>query len=95
MGGIPPPPLIMAEHHYYEILGQPYTASDIDLKRAYRKLALKFHPDKQADEAAAAAASEKFQWVQRAYTVLSDRTRRQAYNDLITHAWRVELGVVE
>ena len=80
---------------FYDLLEVKQEASDDDIRRSFKRLALKFHPDKQADEAAAAAASEKFQWVQRAYTVLSDRTRRQAYNDLITHAWRVELGVVE
>ena len=52
----------------------------------------RYHPDKQKDEADAAVAAERFKWVQRAYTVLSDRGRRQAYNDLITAAWRVEVG---
>ena len=79
--------------HYYEILGQPYTASDADLRKAYRKLALRYHPDKQGDDAAAAEiAANMFARVQRAYSVLSDRPRRQAYNDLITMAWRVETG---
>ena len=90
---MPPPPLILSEHHYYEILGQPYTASDSELKRAYRKLCLKYHPDKQADDEAAEAAGVHFRRVQRAYAVLSDRGRRQAYNDLITAAWKVEMGV--
>ena len=92
--GVPPPPLLHPDHHYYEVLGVTYTASDADLKKAYRKLALRLHPDKQNDEAAAEAASHQFARVQRAYTVLSDRPRRQAYNDLITHAWRVETGEV-
>ena len=82
----------MWAQHYYEILGQPYSASDADLRKAYRKLALRYHPDKQSDEAAAEVASAKFSLVQRAYSVLSDRARRQAYNDLITMAWRVETG---
>ena len=82
----------MSEHHYYEILGQPYSASDADLRKAYRKLALRYHPDKQKDDEAAEVAAHKFALVQRAYSVLSDRPRRQAYNDLITMAWRVETG---
>ena len=92
---MPPPPLIQSDHHYYEILGQPYTATDSDLKRAYRKLCLRYHPDKQSDETAAVEAGVKFRLVQRAYSVLSDRGRRQAYNDLITAAWKVEMGVEE
>ena len=89
---MPPPPLIQPEHHYYEILGQSYAASDAELRKAYRRLALKLHPDKQADEEGAMAAADKFALVQRAYAVLSDRARRQAYNDLITAAWKVEMG---
>ena len=90
--GVPPPPLLAAEHHYYEILGINYVASDSELKKAYRKLALRLHPDKQRDANAAEIASHKFALVQRAYSVLSDRSRRQAYNDVITHCWRVEMG---
>lgn len=52
-------------------------------------------PDKQADDVAAEAAVEKFKRVQRAHAVLSDRPRRQAYNELITQAWRVETGIFE
>ena len=92
---MPPPPLISPEHHYYEILGMPYSASDQELRKAYRKLALKLHPDKQKDEESAATAADKFALVQRAYSVLSDRGRRQAYNDLITMAWTVEMGDVD
>ena len=86
----------MAEHHYYEILRCAYTASDSELKKAYRKLALRYHPDKQKDDAeSASAAAEQFRLVHRAYSVLSDRARRQAYNDLITVAWRVETGALD
>jgi len=88
---VPPPPLIAPEHHYYEILGCTYAATDSELKKAFRRLALRYHPDKQAEEDVA-AASEKFRLAQRAYSMLSDRARRQAYNDLITIAWRVETG---
>lgn len=87
--------MIQPEHYYYEILGMPYTATDAELKKAYRKLALKLHPDKQKDEASAAVAATKFQQAQRAYEVLTDRVRRQAYNDLITMAWRVEFGEMD
>ena len=61
------------------------------MKKAYRRLALRYHPDKQSEEDAA-SASRMFQLVQRAYEVLCDLKRRQDYNELITFAWRVEMG---
>ena len=82
----------MAEHHYYEILKCGYGATDAELRKSYRRLALKYHPDKQADEEAAKAAADQFHLVQRAYSVLSDRAHRQLYNELITLCWRVETG---
>ena len=86
---MPPPPLLSREHHYYEILGVPYAASDEDLRRAYRKLAVRYHPDKQKDEGAAAAAAEKFKLANHAYKVLSNPAKRQAYNDVITLVWEI------
>ena len=61
---------------YYKILGISRDAGDDDIKKAYRKLALKYHPDKnQAPE-----AEEKFKAVSEAYEVLSDREKRDIYD---------------
>lgn len=53
---------------YYKILGVSRNASDTDIKKAYRKMALKFHPDKNKSE----DAEEKFKEIAEAYDVLSD-----------------------
>jgi molecular chaperone DnaJ len=62
---------------YYEILGVGRNASDEDIKRAYRKLAVKFHPDKNPDDA---HAEEKFKELGEAYDVLMDAEKRAAYD---------------
>lgn len=85
----PPPPMLMAEHHYYEILGVSYSAGDDELRKAYRKLAIKYHPDKQKDEESAAVAAEKFKHVTHAYKILLDPEKRQAYNDVISLLWQI------
>ena len=61
---------------YYKILGINKGASDDDIKKAYRKLALKYHPDKNR----AAGAEEKFKEVAEAYEVLSDAKKREVYD---------------
>ena len=61
---------------YYKILGIPKTASDDDIKKSYRKLALKYHPDKNK----AAGAEDKFKEVAEAYEVLSDKKKREIYD---------------
>ncbi len=62
---------------YYEVLGVQKSASDDDLKKAYRSLAKKYHPDMHPDDAEAA---EKFKEVNEAYAVLSDKEKRAKYD---------------
>lgn len=66
----------MAKRDYYEVLGVEKTASDEEIKRAYRALAKKYHPDVSKEPNAA----EKFKEVQEAYEVLSDPQKREQYN---------------
>jgi molecular chaperone DnaJ len=74
----------MAKRDYYDILGVPKNASDEEIKKAYRKLAMKFHPDRNQGEAAK-AAEEKFKEAKEAYEMLSDPQKRAAY-DQFGHA---------
>src|SRR5215212_10800994 len=72
----------VAKKDYYEVLGVGREAGDADIKSAYRKLALKFHPDRNPDDT---AAEEKFKEASEAYGVLSDGQKRAAY-DRFGHA---------
>lgn len=67
----------MSKRDYYEILGISRNAGDADIKRAYRQLAVKYHPDKNPDDP---AAEEKFKEAAEAYAVLSDAQKRAAYD---------------
>ena len=72
----------MAKKDYYEVLGVIKSASSDDIKKAYRKLALKHHPDKNKGNKASEA---KFKEASEAYHVLSDKERRRNY-DQFGHA---------
>ncbi len=67
----------MAKRDYYEVLGVDRTASDKDIKSAYRKLALKYHPDRNQGDA---AAEERFKEAAEAFAVLGDQEKRPLYD---------------
>lgn len=69
----------MSKRDYYEVLGVSKTASDDEIKKAYRKLAMKYHPDRNQGEKAK-EAEEKFKEVKEAYEMLSDGQKRAAYD---------------
>ncbi|MEN9468224.1 MAG: hypothetical protein RL081_2225 [Pseudomonadota bacterium] len=69
----------MAKRDYYEILGVAKNASEEDIKKAYRKLAMKHHPDRNQGDASK-AAEEKFKEAKEAYEMLSDAQKRAAYD---------------
>lgn len=65
---------------YYSLLGVPRNATDADLKKAYRKMAMKWHPDKHPDGEAKKKAEEMFKDIAEAYDVLSDKEKREIYD---------------
>jgi len=67
----------MAKRDYYEVLGVQKNASKDDIKKAYRKLAIQYHPDKNPGDK---AAEEKFKEATEAYEVLGDDKKKQAYD---------------
>ncbi len=67
----------MAKRDYYEILGVAKNASEEDIKKAYRRLAMKHHPDRNPDDK---ASEEKFKEAKEAYEMLTDADKRSAYD---------------
>src|SRR5579864_3305984 len=72
-----------ADRDFYQILGVPWTASQDEIQRAYRKLARSYHPDVNKDP----AAEERFKEISEAYDVLSDPETRRRY-DAFGHDFR-------
>ncbi len=72
----------MAERDYYEVLGVARDASDADLKKSYRRLAMKYHPDRNPDDE---TAIEKFKEAKEAFEILKDPQKRATY-DQFGHA---------
>jgi curved DNA-binding protein CbpA len=70
---------VRSERNYYAILGVPATATDEEMKRAYRRLALRHHPDRNPGDR---RAEERFKEISEAYAVLMDPARRREYDRL-------------
>lgn len=68
----------MPETDYYKLLGVSKNASEGEIKKAYRKLAMKYHPDHARDDK---SAEEKFKKISEAYAVLSDKEKRKQYDE--------------
>lgn len=67
----------MSKRDFYEVLGVGRDASERDIKKAYKRLAMKYHPDRNSGDAGAA---EKFKEVKEAYEILTDAQKKAAYD---------------
>ena len=67
----------MAKQDYYEVLGISRSATASEIKKAYRKMAIKYHPDKNPDNK---EAEEKFKQAAEAYEILSDENKKARYD---------------
>src|SRR5690554_4381842 len=67
----------MAKRDYYEILGVSKSATPEEIKKAYRKVAIKYHPDKNPDDP---SAEDKFKEAAEAYEILSNSQKKQRYD---------------
>ena len=72
----------MSKRDYYQVLGVAKNSGEADIKKAYRRLAMKFHPDRNPGDK---EAEEKFKEAKEAYEVLSDAQKRATY-DQFGHA---------
>jgi len=79
----------MAEKDYYEILGVKKTANEEEIKKAYRNLAKKYHPDRNKGNK---EAENKFKEISEAYAVLSDKEKREQYDRLGREAFSFGAG---
>lgn len=84
-GGMPERPKRGNSTRYYELLGVDKSASDVELKKAYRKLSMKHHPDKGGDP-------ETFKTINEAYDVLKDPEKRRIYDDYGEEALKEGMG---
>lgn len=75
----------MSESDYYKVLGVDKSASDEEIKKAYRKLAMKYHPDKNKGDK---SSEEKFKQLSEAYAVLSDKEKRNQYDQFGANGFR-------
>lgn len=67
----------MSKRDYYEVLGVGNSTENKEIKKAYRRIAMKYHPDRNPDDP---QADEKFKEATEAYEVLSDTKKRAAYD---------------
>ncbi|MGF1725366.1 DnaJ C-terminal domain-containing protein [Photobacterium nomapromontoriensis] len=80
----------MSKRDYYEVLGLAKNASEKEIKKAYKRLAMKFHPDKNPDDP---SASDKFKEVKEAYEILTDKEKKAAYDQFGHRAFeRPDMG---
>ena len=75
----------MSDRDYYEVLGVGKDASADDIKKAYRRMAMKYHPDRNPGDK---VAEEKFKEIGEAYAVLSDDQKRAAYDRMGHEAFK-------
>ena len=79
----------MAENDYYQFLGVGRDATADEIKKAYRKLAMKYHPDKAKGDKK--QAEEKFKQISEAYAVLSNPEKKKEYDEFGSQAFRAKI----